>query len=421
MNNEKQLAATFTAFATSKNIDRPTVIRTLHDVLNTMIEKKFGSSENFDIVINPEKGDLQIFHNQEIVADDSDEAYDDDKITLSEARKIQPDFEIGENASQELNLTSFGRRAIGHAVELLKGKVQEIEREGLYHRYKEYEGELIYAEVYHLTPKVAILYDTEKNELFLPKENQIPNERYKKGSYIHAIIEEVKIHHNKLKVILSRTSPRFLAKTLENQIDEITEGIVKIRKVVRRPGQRAKVVVSTEDDRVDAVGACVGGGGQRIRNISRRELWNEQVDIIGYTDNEDLFIKRALSPAQVHNIQRTGDRIAVYLKPDQVPLAIGTNGQNIDLASQLIGQPIDVYRELTPGQEISIRELLPKVGQEVVDKLMAMGLQTVDSVIQTPKEALQERAALLREEVDDLYNFIVNKYAINPQTQTPEA
>ena len=421
MNNEKQLAATFTAFATSKNIDRPTVIRTLHEVLNTMIQKKFGSSDNFDIVINPEKGDLQIFHNLDIVADDSDESYEEDTITLSEARKIQSDFEIGETVSQELNLSSFGRRAIVHALELLKVKVQEIEREALYHRYKEYEGELIYAEVYHLTPKVAILYDTERNELFLPKEHQIPNERYKKGSYIHAIIDEVKIHHNKLKVILSRTSPRFLEKTLENQIDEITEGIVKIRKVVRRPGQRAKVVVSTEDDRVDAVGACVGGGGQRIRNISRRELWNEQVDIIGHTDNEDLFLKRALSPAQVHKIQKADDRIAVYLKPDQVALAIGANGQNIDLASQLIGKPIDIYRELTPGQEVSLQELVPDVSQEVVDKLVSIGFKTVDSVIQTPKETLQEQATLLQEEVDDLYNFIVSKYAINPQTPTPEA
>lgn len=393
----------------------------LDDVLRTLIEKKFGTSESFHIVINPEKGDLQIWRYKEIVADDSEEAEDEDKITLSQARKLQPDFEIGEETSEEVDLKIFGRRAITQGLQLLTQRIQEIERDGLYHRYKEYEGELIYAEVYHLTPKLAILHDTEKNELFLPKENQIPNERYKKGSYIHAVIEEVTVHHNRLRITLSRTSPRFLEKTLENQIDEIAEGIVKIRKVVRRAGQRAKVVVSTEDDRVDAVGACVGGGGQRIRNISRRELWNEQVDIIGDTDNEELFIKRALSPAQVHNMQKASDRIAVYLKPDQVPLAIGSEGQNIDLASQLIGKPIDVYRELTSGQEVAIQELAPDISQDVIDKLTEIGFKTVDNIIQTPKAALKEKSGLLEEEVETLYSLIVDKYAINPQTQTPQA
>lgn len=415
MNNEK-LVASFTAFANSKNIDRPTIIGMLDDVLRTLLKKKFGTSENFHIVINPEKGDLQIWHYKEIVEDDSEYADDEGKITLSQARKLEPDFEVGEEVAEEIDLQIFGRRAITQGLQLLTQRIQEIERDGLYRRYKAFEGELIYAEVYHLTPKIAILHDTEKNELILPKENQIPNEKYKKGSYIHAIIEEVTVQHNRLKIILSRTSAVFLEKTLETQIDEISEGIVKIRKVVRRPGQRAKVVVSTEDDRVDPVGACVGGGGQRIRNISRRELWNEQVDIIGYTENEELFIKRALAPAQVHKIQKNTDRIAVYLKSDQVPLAIGVEGQNIDLASQLIGKPIDVYRELTAGQEKNLQDLASEIGKETVEKLISAGFKTVDSIVQVSKEDLKKQTNLPEEEIDTLYTLIIDKYSINPHS-----
>lgn len=416
----ENLVRHFTAFAMSQNIDRPRAMRVLEDVLRTLIQKEFGTSENFHIVINPDKGDLQIWHYREIVADDSAEATEKGKIVLSEAQKISSDFEVGEEVAEEIALEKFGRRAINQGLELFRQKVQDIKRDSLYERYKQLEGELIYAEVYHLNTRFAILHDTEKNELLLPKENQIPNEKYKRGGYTHAIIEEVSVHNHRLRIILTRTSALFLEKTLENQIDEIADNIVKIRKVARRPGQRAKVVVSTEDDRIDPVGACVGSGGQRIRNISRRELWNEQIDIIGYTDNQELFIKRALSPAQVHKVQQAGDRVAVYLKPDQVPLAIGIEGQNIHLASQLIGQPIDVYRELTPGQEIAIQELASDLSDDLIASLVGLGIKTIDEVIQLPKATLQAKTSLSQEDVDKVYALISQKYALNPSHPTPE-
>ncbi|MEM7361578.1 MAG: transcription termination factor NusA [Bacteroidota bacterium] len=416
----ENLVRHFTAFAMSQNIDRPRAMHVLEDVLRTLIQKEFGTSDNFHIVINPDKGDLQIWHYREIIADDSEEAGAKDKITLSEAQKISPDFEVGEEVAKEIGLEKFGRRAINQGLELFRKKVQDIKRDALYERYKELEGELIYAEVYHLNTRFAILHDSEKNELLLPKENQIPNEKYKRGGYTHAIIEEVSVHNHRLRIILTRTSVSFLEKTLENQIDEIADKIVKIRKIARRPGQRAKVVVSTEDDRIDPVGACVGSGGQRIRNISRRELWNEQIDIIGYTDNEELFVKRVLSPAQVHKIQQVNDRVAVYLKPDQVPLAIGVEGQNIHLASELIGKPIDVYRELTSGQEITIQELTKELGDSFTESLVTIGIKTIDDVIRLPKATLQTKTGLSQEDTEKLYALISKKYALNPSNSTPK-
>ena len=356
MDNEK-LIASFAEFAASRNVNRETVIHMLDEVLRTLVQKKYGSSTNSHIVVNPEKGDLQIWRYRQIVSDDSEDVGKGDNITLSEAHKLEPDFEVGEEVAEEIDIKVFGRRAVVQAFQVLTKRIQELERDNLYKRYKSQEGELIYAEVYYLSPRVAILYDNDRNELILPKEHQIPNERYRKGGHIHALIHQVeKQDGGKPRIILSRTSPLFLQRTLENQIDELVDGIIKVKKVVRRPGERAKVVVVTNDDRVDPVGACIGPRGQRIKSICQRELWNEQVDVISHTDNEDLYIKRALSPAQVHSIQKFGERIAVYLRAEQVPLAIGTNGQNIDLASQLIGKPIDVYRELVKGQEVETEE-----------------------------------------------------------------
>ena len=405
----KKLVTSFKKFAEAKNIDHPTFIRTLEDVLRTAIESEFGTSENFHIVINA-KGDLQILRYKEIVANDSEYADDEDKITLSEAQKIEPDFNIGEEVSEEIDYhTTFGRRAINKGLNQLKKSIQEIEQQSLYQRYKAYEGELIYAEVYHMTPKFVILHDTEKNELFLPKENQIPNEKYRKGSHIHAIIQDVTIHHNKLRITLSRISTRFLEKTLENQIDEIGEGIVKIVKIVRRAGQKAKVIVTTEDDRIDAVGACVGNGGQRIKNISR-ELWNEQIDVINYTDNQEMLIKKALAPAQVHTIQNNEDRIAVYLKPEQVALAIGVGGQNIELASQLVGKPIDIYKELTPGQPMLLEELTEEISPEVIQKLHTINIYTINDLVKIPKTTLQKKINLTPTQLDKLYDHIIPQY-----------
>lgn len=413
MNNEK-FVTSCTSFAHSRNIDRDTVIKILDEVLRTLLQKKFGENGNYHIIINPEKGDLQMWQYKQIISDDSEELIDDDKITLSDAKKIESDFEIGEEVAQNINLQIFGRRAIAQALQLLMKKIQEIEREGLYQRYKKKEGELINAVIYLLTSKVTILHDGQDQELILPKENQIPNEKYKKGSRIYAIIQEVILQNNRVNIILTRNTPSFLQKTLETQISEITDGIVKIKQVARRPGQRSKVVVSTEDDRIDPVGACIGLRGQRIRSISQKELWNEQIDIIGYTDHEELFIKRALSPAQIHKIQENDDRIIIHLKPDQVPLAIGIEGQNIDLASQLIGKPIDIYREFSPEQEKPLEELSPDISESLIHTLIAKGFKTVQSVVETPKEKVKIETGFTTDQIDTLYALLNEKYTIKP-------
>lgn len=391
----------------------------LDDVLRTLIKKKYqASTDNFDIVINPEKGDLQIWRYRAVVEDGSEEAEEDDKITLTEAKKIAREqgiedaFEVGEEVSEEIDLSKFGRRAIVQALQLLTQKIQEAERLDLYTRYKAYEGELIYAEVYHLAPNFAILHDNENNELFLPKENQIPGERYRKSSYLHAVIQEVSIKNGRLRITLSRTSEEFLRKILAVEIDEVSEGIVKIKKIARIPGVRAKVLVSTEDDRIDPVGTCVGAGGQRIRNISRRELWNEQVDIIGDTDNKEVVLKRALAPAQIQAIQDMGDRITLHIQPEQIPLAIGSNGQNIILASQLVGKPIDVYRE-AQGEVTPIETFKEEVDESILEKIAQAGLETVEDLIKTSKEELISQVPLTKEEAEELYEAITQKYAIN--------
>ena len=415
----KKLVTYFKKFAEAKNIDHPTFIQTLDKALRAAIEAEFGTSENFHIVINP-NGDLQILRYKEIVDNDSEHAYDDDKITLSEAQKVAPDFNVGEELGEEIDFTTFGRRAISKGGNLLKESILHLEQESIFKRYKAYQGELIYAEVYYMTPSFVILHDTEKNELFLPKENQIPGERYKKGAHIHAIVQDVTIHRNRLKVTLTRTSNSFLEKTLETQIDEIAEGIVKIRKVARRVGQKAKVIVSTDDDRVDPVGACIGTAGQRIKNISRRELWNEQVDIIGYTDNEEMLLKKSLAPAQLHRVQIEEDRITVYLNSDQVALAIGAGGQNIELASQLLGKPIDVYKEFTPGQPIPLDEFTEELTLDVIQQLKPLEITTLDQVMDTPQATLKEKTDLTEKEIDHLYH-LASKYTIhNPNNHQPD-
>ena len=365
--NSKYLIETFAEFARSRNIDRTTVVTILEEVFRVMIRKKFETDDNFDIIINLDQGDLQIWHFREIVADNAEEI-GNSKITLSEARKIEADFNVGEEVSEEIALDSFGRRAIMTARQALVQKISVLEQDALCQKYTQLIGEMITVEVYQITSREVILLDDEKKELFLPKSEQIPQDNFRKGEYIRAVIHQVDAQKSIPKVILSRTSPLLLERLFESEVPEILDGAITIRKIVREPGERAKVAVETSDDRIDPIGACVGIKGARIHSIVK-ELRGENIDIINYTDNLDLYIARSLSPAKVSSIQPKGDRIAVYLQPDQVSLAIGKGGRNIKLASKLLGKEIDLYRELdNQGEDTSPEEITDQTDPQHIEK-----------------------------------------------------
>ena len=408
--DSKKLIELFADFARSKNIDRPTVIRILEDVFRAMIRKKFEIDDNFDIIINLDKGDLQIWRSREIVDDDSEDIWDHDKISLYEARKLEHDFEIGEEVAEETEFGSFGRRAIMVAKQALFQKVKDLEKDVLYNKYAQLIGEMISAEVYQILNKEVILLDDEKNELTLPNSEQIPKDRFRKGVRVRAIVHKVELQGSIPKVILSRNSPVLLERLFENEVPEIAEGLITIKKVVREPGERAKVAVESYDDRVDPVGACVGMKGSRIHSIVR-ELQGENIDVINYTDNLDLYVARALNPAKLSSIQHKGDRIAVYLKPEQVALAIGRGGQNIKLASRLIGKEIDVYRELNAQEDdVSIEEFADEVESWIIDELKKLGLDSAKGVLAITKEELERRTDLERESIDALYSVLSREF-----------
>src|SRR5688572_22441929 len=349
--NSSVLIESFAEFAKFKNIDRPTMMRILEDVFRTMIKKKWGTDDNFDIILNVEKGDLEIWRNREIVDDNSEDIWDHDKIPLSEAQKIEPDFEIGEELAEEVKLEDFGRRAVLTARQTLIQRIKDMEKEIVYQKYKDLVGEIITGEVYQVWNREVMLVDTEDNELIIPKGEQIPKDRFRKGDNVRAVVSRVEVINGNPKIILSRTSPVFLERLFENEVPEIYDGLITIKNIVREPGERAKVAVESYDDRIDPVGACVGMKGSRIHTIVR-ELENENIDVINYTDNLELYIQRALSPAKITSmkINQENGRVSVYLKPDQVSLAIGKGGLNIKLASRLVGYEIDVFRELAEGQ-----------------------------------------------------------------------
>ncbi|XWN34686.1 MAG: transcription termination factor NusA [Roseivirga sp.] len=408
--DSKTLIESFAEFARSKNIDRPTVIRILEDVFRAMIKRKFETDDGFDIIINLDQGDLQIWRFREIVDDNSEDIWDHDKISLSEARKLEEDFEIGEEAAEEIEFGSFGRRAIMAAKQALVQKVKDLEKDVLYNKYAQLVGEMISAEVYQTLSREVILLDDEKNELILPSAEQIPKDRFKKGEYIRAIVHQVELQRSTPRVILSRTSPVFLERLFESEVPEIAEGLITIKKVVREPGERAKVAVESYDDRIDPVGACVGMKGSRIHSIVR-ELQGENIDVINYTDNLDLYIARALSPAKLSSIQYREERVAVYLKPEQVSLAIGRGGQNIKLASRLIDKEIDVYRELGDQEEdVSLEEFADEVESWIIEELKKIGLDSAKSVLAVSKEDLEHRTDLERETIDELYGVLRQEF-----------
>jgi transcription termination/antitermination protein NusA len=399
------LIESFADFARQKNIDRPTMIRILEDVFRNMIRKKYGTDDNFDIIINADKGDLEIWRFREIVDDNSEDIWDHDKISLTEAKGIEPDFEIGEEVAEEIFLEDFGRRAVTTARQTLLQKVKDLEKDILFQKYKELVGEIITGEVYQMLNKEVLLIDAEGNEISIPRGEQIPKDRYRKGDSVRAIVHKVEMVNGNPKIILSRTSPVFLERLFEQEVPEVYDGLITIKKVVREPGERAKVAVESYDDRIDPVGACVGMKGSRIHAIVR-ELQNENIDVINFTDNLELYIQRALSPAKISSIKIDKDagRVSVYLKPDQVSLAIGKGGLNIKLASKLVEYEIDVFREIDghEDEDVDLDEFADEIESWVIDELKRIGLDTAKSVLALSTEELVRRTDLEEETVSNV-------------------
>ena len=408
------LIESFAEFARGKNIDRPTMIRILEDVFRTMIRKRYDVDDNFDVIINADKGDLEIWRFREIVDDNSEDIWEPDKISLTEAQKIEPDFEIGEEVAEEIKLEDFGRRAVMTARQTLIQKVKDLEKDILFEKYKDLVGEIIAGEVYQTLSRETLLIDAEGNELILPKSEQIGKDRYRKGDSVRAIVHRVEMVNGNPRIILSRTSPKFLERLFEMEVPEVYDGVITSRKTVREPGERAKVAVESYDDRIDPVGACVGMKGSRIHSIVR-ELQNENIDVINYTDNLDLYVTRALSPAKITTIKTEPDqgRISVFLKPDQVSLAIGRGGQNIKLASRLVDYEIDVFRDnvgTEDDEDVDLDEFSDEIDSWVIDELKKIGLDTAKSVLTLSKADIVRRTDLEEETVDDLVRVLSQEF-----------
>jgi transcription termination/antitermination protein NusA len=408
------LIESFADFARHKNIDRPTMIRILEDVFRTMIRKKYKTDDNFDIIINADKGDLEIWRFREIVDDNSEDIWDHDKISLSDARQIEPDFEVGEEVAEEIPIEDFGRRAVMTARQTLIQKIKDLEKDILFQKYKDLVGEIIVGETYQVLQKEVLLIDAEGNELIIPKSEQIPKDRFRKGDSVRAIVHRVEMVNGNPKIVLSRTSPVFLERLFESEVPEVFDGIITIRKVVREPGERAKVAVESYDDRIDPVGACVGMKGSRIHSIVR-ELQNENIDVINFTENLELFISRALSPAKISNmkIDRERGRVSVYLKPDQVSLAIGKGGHNIKLASRLVDLEIDVFRDIDSqdvDEDVDLEEFADEIESWIIDELKRIGLDSAKSVLNLTKEDLVRRTDLEEETIDEVLKILKQEF-----------
>ena len=400
---------TFREFKETTKIDRTTLMSVLEESFRNVIAKIFGSDENFDVIVNPDKGDFEIYRNRTVVADGED--HDENKeITLTEARKIQPDYEVGEDVSEKVDFSKFGRRAILTLRQTLASKVLELEHDSLYNKYKDRVGQIISAEVYQVWKREVLLVDDENNELILPKGEQIPRDQYHKGEAVRAVILRVDNDNNNPKIILSRTSPMFLQRLLEQEVPEINDGLITVQRIARMPGERAKIAVESYDERIDPVGACVGVKGSSVHGIVR-ELCNENIDVINYTANTKLFIQRALSPAKVSsiNVDEENHKAEVYLRPEEVSLAIGRGGMNSKLASMLTEYTIDVFREVKEGEEeedIYLDEFSDEIDQWIIDAIKAIGLDTAKAVLNAPREMLVEKADLEEETVDHVLNVL---------------
>jgi transcription termination/antitermination protein NusA len=405
------LIESFSEFKEVKNIDRATMMSILEDVIRGMLRKRYGTADNFDVIINIDKGDLELYRNRVIVEDGMVE----DPVTeiaYSEAIKIEPDFEVGEDLTETVKLGDFGRRSVLALRQNLVARISELEKDGVYRKYKDRVGEIITGEVYQIWKKEIMVLDDEGNELLLPKLEMIPADHYKKGDAIRSVVYKVEMHNGTPRIILSRTSPVFLERLFEQEVPEIIDGLISIKKIVREPGERAKVAVESYDDRIDPVGACVGMKGSRIHGIVR-ELRNENIDVINYTTNPSLLVQRALSPAKISSIKIEEDRkrVAVTIKADQVSLAIGKGGHNIKLAGKLAGYEIDVYREAEQEEEdIDLEEFGDEIDSWIIDELKGIGCDTAKSVLALPVEDLVRRTELEEETIREVVRILRSEF-----------
>ena len=403
------LIESFSEFKDDKLIDRVTLMTILEDVFRNALKKKFGDDDNFDIIINPDKGDLEIWRNRIVVADDAVEN-ENQEISLSEAQKIEPDFEVGEDVSEEVKLFDLGRRSILALRQNLIAKIQEHDNTNIYKQFKDLEGEIYTAEVHHIRHRAVILLDDEGNELILPKDKQIPSDFFRKGENVRGIIESVELKGNKPNIVMSRTAPAFLEKLFEQEIPEVFDGLISIKNVVRIPGEKAKVSVDSYDDRIDPVGACVGMKGSRIHGIVR-ELGNENIDVINYTSNLQLYITRSLSPARVTSVKIDEEtkRVEVILKPEEVSKAIGRGGHNIRLAGRLTGYEIDVFREGVE-EDVELSEFSDEIESWIIQEFSKVGLDTAKSILEQDVKDLVKRTDLEEETIEDVLRILKEEF-----------
>ncbi|PST84883.1 transcription termination/antitermination protein NusA [Pedobacter yulinensis] len=411
MSSSINLIDSFQEFKDFKNIDRPTVISVLEEVFRSMLRKKYGTDENCDVIVNPDNGDLEIWRTRKVMEDGFSED-DDLEIELAEVKKYDADLEVGDDYIEQITLESFGRRAILAARQTLVSKVLELEKDEIFKKYKDREGEIVTGEVYQVWKKETLVLDDEGNELLMPKTEQIPADYFKKGDSVRAVISKVDMVNSNPKIIISRTAPEFLQRLFEMEVPEIFDGLITIKKIVREPGERAKVAVESYDDRIDPVGACVGMKGSRIHGIVR-ELKNENIDVINFTNNVSLYIQRALSPAKITSIKLDDEtkHASVYLKPDQVSLAIGRGGHNIKLAGKLTGYEIDVYREAgEEDEDVDIEEFADEIDGWIIDELKAIGCDTAKSVLALSVEDLVKRTDLEEETIKEVIQILQSEF-----------
>ncbi len=415
--NNQEFITSITEFSESKNIDRPTLISMLQDMFHSLIDKRYGSHDNFEININPNKGELHIWRYRKVVADATQDKDPRLHIPLSEAQKIEPDFEEGEEVAEPISIEQFDRRDITQGLQVFTQKEQKIEQNQLYEKYKKLVGKIIHAEVYHITSHVAILHDSEKNSLLLPRSKQIPGELLKEGTQIKALVEEVNPKNSQIRIILSRTSPFFLEQLLMREIPEIADKIVTINKIARLPGIRSKVAVSSQDDRIDPVGACIGTGGNRIHSLGKHELHNELISIVQYTDNKSILLKRLMEPVDILHIKEEKAAITITIRPDQVPLAIGKKGQNIFLAGQILGKPIEIDRQTSSDQEdLHLKELLEQVDEKIIEQLKKVGIDTAKALLYADPKDLIRRTGLTEQELTELRTILLKKSSHPPKS-----
>ncbi len=408
--NAVDLIESFSEFKEMKNIDRVTMMRIVEDVFRSTLKRKYGTDEHVDVIINPDKGDLEIWLNREIVPDNEveDEAT---QIAYTDALKIEPDFEVGEEVSQEIKVEDFGRRNILSLRQNLQSRILELEKDGIYKKYKERVGDIITGEVYQIWKREILILDDDGNELILPKSEQIPSDYFRKGDTLRAVVLKVDLRNNTPVIILSRTAPEFLERLFELEVPEVFDGLITIKKIVREPGERAKVAVESYDDRIDPVGACVGMKGSRIHGIVR-ELRNENIDVINWTNNSQLLIQRALSPAKISNmVIKDEDRVEVFLKPDQVSLAIGKGGHNIKLASKLTEYEIDVYREGAEDiDDVDLDEFSDEIDGWIIDAIKSIGCDSARSVLEISEEDLVKRTDLEEETIAEVLKILRSEF-----------